>query len=80
MLPTQVKYYFVIAILSISFTVWARCHPLFAFLLNVVVQRSPFNALTTASNTRNIKELTGSKMFLSGNKTVTYIIKLEISS
>ena len=54
--------------LNISFTVGACCHPLWAFLLNVIVQRSPFNGLTTAFSAKNINELTGGEMVLSENK------------
>ena len=54
--------------LNVSFTVGACCHPLWAFLLNVVVQRPPFNGLTTAFSTKNINELTGDEMVLLENK------------
>ena len=54
--------------LNVNFTVGACCHPLWTFLLNVVVQRSPFNGLTTAFSTKNINELTGGVMVLCENK------------
>ena len=50
--------------MKIRFTVGACRYPLWTFVLNVVVQRSPFNGLTTAFSTWNTKELTGGEMVL----------------
>ena len=57
--------------LKISFTVGTCCHSFLACVVNVVVQLSPFNGLTTAFSTKNINELTGGEMVLWEKKTVT---------